>query len=549
VYSSIYLSTQGYKNKKESREISTIYGGRLGHLPPFVKVNTPLSLVLNSGNSDLTATRLAPVVRNFSTKLSVNNSEISEEFLSWFSGFTDGEGNFSIMLDRTYIRFRFKISLHIDDLEVLNVIKSNLNIGKIIIEEKRNSCAFVVQSFSELKDVFSLATALSLLFNNLITGVRPSSFGFKLLFIIYYYGGLLKRSGNNYSLLVVKRLRNSGLLYLNRSVSDIRRPNNIVRFYSSGAIMQPIVQPTEQDLIKLEPWFVTGFTDGEGNFGFSITLNNNRRLNVKFFFLINLHLKDMNLLKSIQNFFGVGYVYLKKAENLATYMVQSKDDLDVLIKHFNSYPLISNKFADYLLFKQAFELFKNKEHLTPEGLIKILSIKASINRGLPEKLQVTFPNVVPVDRPRVLDQVIKDPYWIAGFSSAEGSFYISFMKSKTLLAGRQVLLTFSLTQHSRDADLMKNIISYLECGRYSLRKNKLAGDIEVTKFSDLYKKIIPFFSKYPIKGEKSRDFFDFCSAAELMKNKVHLTEEGLETIQKIKEGMNKSRSFSILDTE
>jgi hypothetical protein len=126
--------------------------------------------------------------------------------------------------------------------------------------------------------------------------------------------------------------------------------------------------------------------------------------------LISLHLKDTNILKSIQNFFGVGYIYLKKEENLATYIVQSKDGLDIIIKHFNSYPLISNKFADYLLFKQAFELFKNKEHLTPEGLIKILAIKASINRGLPEKLQVTFPNVVPVDRPRVLDQVIKDPY-------------------------------------------------------------------------------------------------------------------------------------------
>lgn len=117
----------------------------------------------------------------------------------------------------------------------------------------------------------------------------------------------------------------------------------------------------------------------------------------------------MNLLKSIQNFFGVGYIYLKKEENLVTYMVQSKDDLDILIQHFDSYPLISNKFADYLLFKQAFELFKNKEHLTPEGLIKILAIKASINRGLPEKLQVTYPNIVPVDRPRVLDQAIKDP--------------------------------------------------------------------------------------------------------------------------------------------
>jgi len=73
---------------------------------------------------------------------------------------------------------------------------------------------------------------------------------------------------------------------------------------------------------------------------------------------------------------------------------------------------------------------------------------------------------------------------------------------------------------------------------------------------DLYKKIIPeappafllrrkFFFKYPIKGEKSKDFFDFCSAAELMKNKVHLTKEGLETIQKIKEGMNKSRPLFI----
>ena len=82
------------------------------------------------------------------------------------------------MLDRTYVRFRFKISLHIDDLEVLNVIKSNLNIGKIIVEEKRNSCAFVVQSFSELKDVlcpifanFPLHTSKKLDFQDFYTAI------------------------------------------------------------------------------------------------------------------------------------------------------------------------------------------------------------------------------------------------------------------------------------------------------------------------------------------------------------------------------------------
>ena len=86
-------------------------------------------------------------------ELSEGKFKINEEFLFWLSGFTDGEGNFSITLDRGYIRFRFKINLHIDDLQVLNFIKSELNIGIIIVEENRSSCAFVVQSFSELKYV------------------------------------------------------------------------------------------------------------------------------------------------------------------------------------------------------------------------------------------------------------------------------------------------------------------------------------------------------------------------------------------------------------
>lgn len=55
------------------------------------------------------------------------------------------------------------------------------------------------------------------------------------------------------------------------------------------------------------------------------------------------------------------------------------------------------------------------------------------------------------------------------------------------------------------------------------------------------KKIIPFFEKYPILGEKSRDFKDFCKVAEQMKQKKHLTKEGLDQIREIKEGMNTGR--------
>lgn len=60
--------------------------------------------------------------------------DIPQDFLNWFSGFSDGEANFLISIDRGYVRFRFKIYLHIDDIEVLNTIKSKLNIGRVTIE-------------------------------------------------------------------------------------------------------------------------------------------------------------------------------------------------------------------------------------------------------------------------------------------------------------------------------------------------------------------------------------------------------------------------------
>ena len=48
--------------------------------------------------------------------------------------------------------------------------------------------------------------------------------------------------------------------------------------------------------------------------------------------------------------------------------------------------------------------------------MKIIAIKASMNRGLLGKLKLAFPSVVPVVRPLVLDQKIKDPNWLAGFT-------------------------------------------------------------------------------------------------------------------------------------
>jgi hypothetical protein len=100
-----------------------------------------------------------------------------------------------------------------------------------------------------------------------------------------------------------------------------------------------------------------------------------------------------------------------------------------------------------------------------------------------------------------------------------------------------VQLEFVITQHVRDEQLMKNQIELLNCG--ILYRYGGTIRLKVTKFDDLENKIIPFFSKYLIIGVKKKDFEDFCRIVTLMKNKAHLTKEGLNKIREIKAGMNK----------
>lgn len=288
----------------------------------------------------------------------------------------------------------------------------------------------------------------------------------------------------------------------------------------------------------MSPWFLTGFVDAEGCFNLSIYRDTNYNLGwrVKLSFQIHLHKKDSLLLEQIQKFLDAGKIF-KKTES-TQYYITSVRDLELIIKHLDNYRLHTKKWSDYELFKKSFIIIKNKEHLTLQGLNKIVSIKASLNLGLSEQLKTAFANISPADKP-ILDNIIRpDPLWLAGFTSGEGCFLINVYKAKTKV-GVSVRLVFQLTQHLRDELLMRSLIEYFECG--NLYKDRNAWEYRVEKFSDIETKIIPFFSKYKIQGVKLLDYLDWCKAGELIKTKTHLTEEGLDLIRKIKAGLNKER--------
>lgn len=299
------------------------------------------------------------------------------------------------------------------------------------------------------------------------------------------------------------------------------------------------------DSCKLNPYFVSGIIDGEGCFFIEIRKNNMYKtgFGVQCGFHITLHKKDQALLEIIQLFFGGAGKITKQREDSLQYRVFSINDLAVIINHLDRYPLITQKRADYELFKQALYLVSRKEHLTPEGLQKLVGIRASINLGLSASLKAAFPNVTPVERLEVKDQKIQDPNWLAGFVSGDGCFLIRIRIYEGITkTGFTPKLEFKVTQHLREEQLMRSLEQFLNCGRYYTRSNQDAGDFIVSKFSDITDKIIPFFKKYPIVGIKANDFDDFCKAAQIMQAKGHLTPEDLEEIRLIKSGMNRGRN-------
>lgn len=120
-------------------------------------------------------------------------------------------------------------------------------------------------------------------------------------------------------------------------------------------------------------------------------------------------------------------------------------------------------------------------------------------------------------------------------------FFVYIFKSKTHKVGYQVKLKFQISQHSRDIQLIKNIIKYLGSG--ILIEVKSSVDLVNYKFLDLESIIVPLFNNYPLRGNKILDFLDFCKVVSAVKNKDPL--EGLKYIKQIKSKMNTQRHKNI----
>lgn len=120
----------------------------------------------------------------------------------------------------------------------------------------------------------------------------------------------------------------------------------------------------------LDPWFVTGFTDGEGCFALYVRADRQKRKNhVAVYyrwqadFAFQLRGDDLDLLEGIKNFFGCGIISMSKSKvhslGLCNFhCIVPADLVNRIIPHFESYPLRSKKKNDFKLWKEAVKIIK-----------------------------------------------------------------------------------------------------------------------------------------------------------------------------------------------
>lgn len=128
--------------------------------------------------------------------------------------------------------------------------------------------------------------------------------------------------------------------------------------------------------------------------------------------------------------------------------------------------------------------------------------------------------------------------WIKGFTDAEGCFNVHITKNSTMELGEQVQLRFIVDQKVVDKQILTDIGRYFEHYNDPTVYKGDCSQIVICRQDLIFNRVVPFFRQNPLLTSKRLDFELWAECADLMKQKLHLTKEGLNKIKKINESLN-----------
>jgi hypothetical protein len=232
--------------------------------------------------------------------------------------------------------------------------------------------------------------------------------------------------------------------------------------------------------------YLAGLIDGDGHFSSQQQL------------IIVFSSPDVKLAYYIKKTIGFGHVRKIKDKNAYLYIISNKDGI-LKVLH-----LINNKLRTINKYNQVTNILKDSKYSDE-------SIKFGMNNTK------DFNN-----------------HWIAGFSDADASFQIKIINREERLKP-EIRLNFQIDQ--KDNDLLL-LIKEIFGGNIGYRNSQDTYYYGSTSFGSA-KKVVNYFDIYHLQSSKYLNYLKWRKIYIMIQKKEHLTEIGVDKIQKLKESMNR----------
>ena len=256
-----------------------------------------------------------------------NNSRTlpKKEFLTWFIGFSEGDGSF--VISRGTNDLSFVITQNTDDERILQLIQSELGFGRVIKQGTRTS-RYIVSDKKGLELINSLFNG------NIVLPSKQQSF-------------------------------NEFLKVYNQKVIK-------------GKILLDQIKPINSNILpSLSNNWLAGFTDAEGCFTVSFLSNSNA---FRIRYLVSQK-GDVNvpILSNLILLFKAGTIEAHSKKSNYSYIINGEKACYSVYDYFDNYPLKTKKLTSYLLWKEIHKHITNKDHLNPEFRAKLIEMAANVN--------------------------------------------------------------------------------------------------------------------------------------------------------------------------
>lgn len=183
-----------------------------------------------------------------------------------------------------------------------------------------------------------------------------------------------------------------------------------------------------------------------------------------------------------------------------------EDIINIIIPHFNTFPLLSRKQVNFKVWSSAMQIYKLGNHKTIEGFSDILSLYLAISKRPSSIVKSHFPGLKPSLLPEYkISNVELKPFWVTGYLTLYFNLQLTVLAEgwKTDIYNK-LRHSFSFSRDISEISICRLLAEFLG-GNLYIRRDKSRVDVDIVSLESC-ENLVKFFNDYPIQSIRLQEY-------------------------------------------